>query len=581
MIKTLEWDPVVPMIPLVVSAITVLAILLVLEWRRKQRFRLARIASQIIIVLCLFCLMARPSKVNRSPAGPVLVLTPGYRPAVVDSLVAVVPGLSIVGIPGAEARADVTQITERDVAEVAGNPVWVAGFGLSSYSLSEVPFGYKFIPGSVPEGITDLTIPSRITVDVPDRISGTYRANKPGRKWIRLVGPGGPEDSTAINNAGDTRFALSLSPAVAGTLMYRVEEVDSAGKVLQASKLPIYAQSPKTLDVLIVSDYPTFELRHLKNFLADRGHRVGMRNRVSRNRYHQEFANRPAYNLNLLTAAIFESVDVLVVDQASHVAMSGSERNQIMRSLQTGLGLILLPAAATPSSNQLITFTSLNGAQDTVQLRVKGVRTTLPSLPLRPAGEIDPVMIAEKGRIVSGCRCTGDVKIGFQLLRETYQLSLQGKSELYASLWTPLLEKVAREHDTDFRISITSGFPVFANEPQDISVLSSGGTPKTFYDSLELPLTEDIRVDDWWHGRLWADGNRWHRLSTDSARLYFFDLPSSEWNALRVTRQMRANANHTGVQQQQALHSRRRTWHTAFFVFFVLASGFLWLAPKV
>jgi hypothetical protein len=583
MTRTLEWNPILPIVPLVLAAAASLAALLALEWKRKQKFRSARLASQFIIVLCLFGLLARPSSVITSPAGPLVVLTSGYNPHVVDSLVAAVSGLLVVSLPGAEPDTRAIKVTERDIPLLSGNPVWVAGSGLPRYALSEIPFGFSFLPAPTPEGITDVTVPRHLTVDVPAQIRGTYHANGAGagRRWIRLVGPGGPEDSTSITTAGDTAVSLNLVSAVPGTLMYRVDETDSAGNVLQSSSLPIYVQQPKKLEVLIISDYPTFELRHLKNFLADKGHRVGMRNRVSRNRYHQEFANRPAYNLNLLTAAILENVDVLIVDQASHAAMSGSERNHLMHSLQSGLGLIFLPAATTPGSHQLITFNRLTGEQDTVQLQLQGTRATLPALALKPTGEISPLITAERGRVVAGCRCTGDLKIGFQLLRETYQLGLQGKSAIYSSLWTPLLEKVAREHEADFRISIDSEFPVFTNEPQDISVVSSGAMPDTFYDGVKVPLVEDVRVDDWWHGRLWADGNRWHRISADSTMIPFFDLHPSEWNALRVARQMKSNANHLGQSKQQFRQARRRNWDTAFFVFFVLASGFLWLAPKV
>ncbi len=189
------------------------------------------------------------------------------------------------------------------------------------------------------------------------------------------------------------------------------------------------------------------------------------------------------------------------------------------------------------------------------------------------------------GRALSGCICSGDSRIGFQLLRETYQIGLQGKTDAYAALWSPLLAQVARRTQDNFKIIMRTPFPVFSNEPVDFDILSTGAVPSVNVDRMISPMVENDEIDDLWHGQAWADGDKWHTVSVgaDSVRLNFHDLREGEWSELRVARQMEANKNHvtpsTGTNYFRAI--TRGPWTLVLLVVFLLSSGFLWLAPKL
>jgi hypothetical protein len=191
---------------------------------------------------------------------------------------------------------------------------------------------------------------------------------------------------------------------------------------------------------------------------------------------------------------------------------------------------------------------------------------------------------ATDGRTVSGFVESGSGKIGYQLLQETYQVGLQGKAEAYAAFWVPLLEKCARTIKDDHQVRFTSPFPIYENQPIDFDVISSGNTPQFKVDNTALPLSEDLRIDDLWHGRVWLEGTQWHSFSADSTIKFVHIAKEGTWRSL-------ANNNNTKATSLVATSSV--TDGTAFvsyddravkvilFSLLVIAAGFLWLSPKL
>jgi hypothetical protein len=586
MISSIQWDPIVPLIPLILSGILVLTILTILEWRRKQRFKWIRIACQAIAVFSVVGILLRPAIGSSVADRPVLILTSGFARQQVDSLRRNHPNLVVYRAPGAEELAGAVNVEDfRALRSIRGNPVWVAGWGIPEYALSETPFDFQYLAAGTPDGVIELAYPSHTTAERWSTIDVTYHASKAERTKLVLSGPGGGEDSVNIEASGNTRVTLSIYPKVAGRIVYKLLEKDSSGAVVSSHSLPLSIEKEKKLDILVVNDYPTFEQRYLKNFLAAKGHRVSVRNRVSKDRHHQEFANRERQSLDRLTPALLDNTDLLIIDQGTFQALGNNEKRSIRTSMETGLGVLLL-AGEKSGRDQLISFQVNQGTTDTVRFSLgKAGAFTLPAAQIRPAGEITSWLVSKDGRPLTGCQCTGATRTGFQLLRETFQLGLQGNTAAYAAIWTPLLEQTARRTSSEFKVIARTPFPLYSNEPFEFDILSAGSRPTAAFDGVEVPLAEDANIEDVWHGRLYSDGNKWHSITvgTDSTVFDFLDLPGNEWNSLRTARQIHANRlhQHAATEAQPLMVSSQRPFPLVFFILFVLSSGFLWLAPKI
>src|SRR5688572_32592634 len=107
-------------------------------------------------------------------------------------------------------------------------------------------------------------------------------------------------------------------------------------------------------------------------------------------------------------------------------------------SVKNGMGTIVL-FNENPSERQKVNifpFSFKSHASDTAHIQI-GNAIILPAWPVipAPAESIIPV-VRNKNRILSGYHHFGLGKTGFQLLQETYSLSLKGDSIAYSKLWS-------------------------------------------------------------------------------------------------------------------------------------------------
>src|SRR5690606_37502854 len=127
---------------------------------------------------------------------------------------------------------------------------------------------------------------------------------------ITLTGPGTTEDSVQIK-PGLQEFSLSFTPKTAGLFRYTLAARDSSGKILYTEQVPVQVKKQRPLSVLWVSNYPSAEIRFLKNFLERKNHRPTLRYTISKEKYRTEFINTPARSLGKLDETLLQSFDLV------------------------------------------------------------------------------------------------------------------------------------------------------------------------------------------------------------------------------------------------------------------------------
>ena len=554
-------DPLLPLVPSVIVALVILATLVYLETRRKHRFLIVRIIAQVLLVTSVLLLTLRPSFPTKENKQSLILLTDGYDQHTIDSLTDNNKSLKTISFESAN-----------ELNKFNGVSV-IAGNGLPSWALDLLPSkNYSFVPGAEPVGITGIESDDHLYAHRWNEIRGTYNGDP---ALIKLRGPGGIDDSVKVSNGP---FSLTFFAKAPGRFNY--ELITSAGN----ETLPLVIEPERTFGIIFISDYPTFEVRYLKNFLASKGHRLSIRNQVSRGLYKFEFANRPAANFQSLTPALLNETDLIVIDERSWHTLSVTEQKNLQAAINDGLGVILMPEA-NPGKHRsyLIPFTSTQ-QKDTTRVSLgRAGSFRLPALTLE-ATQANALLTGSDGRVVNGYVHSGTGKVGYQLLHETYQIGLQGKSEAYSALWVPLLEKCARTQKNDFKLKITSAFPRYENEPVTFEIISSGEQPVLKVDNIDLPLAEDVYIDDLWHGTTWLEGNSWHDFAIDSTVFSTHVSKSGDWSAVRASNNRKAtstNAGQSNIDSQLTVTRDDSTAKIILFSIFILAAGFLWLAPKL
>ncbi|HMJ70699.1 MAG TPA: hypothetical protein VK508_17475 [Cyclobacteriaceae bacterium] len=574
----IRWDPLFPVILSVVIALVILALLIILELRRKLKYKTIRVFAQCLLVASVLLITLRPAVPVNTKSASILLITDGYSDVAIDSLKRNDPSLQVVTTPDANPYRDATAMKSlNELAQIGGRVSMIAGNGLPAWAIALMPEKkFVFNSSEASEGISSIDIPDHVYAHRWNEVRGSYDLAG-GFATVRLLGPGGVEDSVELKGPGTVPFALSYFAKASGRFNY--ELVTAVG----TEPLPVVIEPERNFSILFIADYPTFEIRYLKNFLASKGHRLAIRNQVSRGKYKLEFANRPAANYQSLTVAVLKEADLLVIDEPSWHALNSAEQKNLRSAAQDGLGVLVLPASKPDKRRSpLIQFTSTDN-KDTARVSLgRPGSFVLPALPLE-VKQSTPLLTSGP-RVISGFRHFGAGKVGYQLLSETYQVGLQGKSEAYSSLWVPLLEKCARSEKEDFKLKVVSPFPFYENQPVEFDILSSGDEPHLMFGQTEVPLAEDAWIDDLWHGKIWLETTTWHDLRIDSLSHWIHLAKKGSWKTLHTNNTRKATA--LAATQSASAISTEKTYDAALlriilFSLFILSAGFIWLAPKL
>ncbi len=580
----MSLQPLLPLWVVVIGFVLLLGGLAWLEVRLPGRWQSLRLTALVLALLSIAALLLRPSREQPTRENPIVLLTQDFAEDTVDSLLSANSAWKVYRAPGTGNYPNSTKLDDWvDLSGLDHRISAIVGEGLPAFALeylSEKHFQY--FPAAPTAGIQQLARKTYIEGQT-NTIHGTYFLDNNARKLL-LEAPGGPVDSIQIEESGLHNFSLDFTPRSPGLWQYHLVEKDSSGQVIEAALLPLRIAPKKQLRILILQAFPTFEVRYLKDFLADRGHAVAVRSQISRKNFRTEFANLPARDLSRLTDALLDDFDLLLADAAAFSQISRNERYGLGLAVERGLGFLGLINGESAAFQRWLGLMEVGSRLDTVRLD-NGL--TLPAYPLRTQAGRDwyPLQRTNNQRTVAAFFYQGKGKIGFQAAQESYAYLLRGDSLAYASLWMPVLEGCMRETFPDYTIELLHDFPIYAGAPLDFRITANRQVEVAFADSLMVPLQEHPYLRDVWYGRTWPSDAGWHQIEVGEERLDFYAFENDDWSGLKRAQVRQQNLNLsrpatalTAAQEVTITEPISRIW---WYVLFLLSAGFLWLAPKL
>ncbi|MBX2945286.1 MAG: hypothetical protein KF725_05595 [Cyclobacteriaceae bacterium] len=578
------FNPIVSVWMVLVALVLVTSILLMMEWVRKLRYTALRLSAVVLLGLALAGLFLRPGYYS-SQSSEIILLTPGYQPAVVDSLLRQNPSAKLMHLQQAKPYRNSELLESYSQLHFNHNEIrYVVGQGLPVHALDAIKKkGFVFMASEPPDGIVEIAVSQPVYPHQDNFVSGVFK-NPPPETWILLDGPGGVEDSVFLEDSGYSHFKLSFKPKQEGHILYSIS-TKTKGTLSLPEKLPIHVCQPDTLSILFVRDYPTFETQYLKNFLAKQHHKLTLRYRLSQSMYQFEYANTGFRPVNNLSPEILGQFDVLVIDGESLQRLSKSEAAAVDESINKGLGILVL-SPTNRIDTRLFPFAQSVVKTDTAVTTINNKSLNLPALAQRVKKEPGVTSVIEnQSGLLSGYRYKGFGKIGFQFLKETYRLILSGDSVAYSHIWMPLLNGISRAKNYDGKIIVESPFPVYPDNPVSVKLISRDDDVQLEVDSISWPLQEDVIIDNVWSAKLWAGEPGWHSLATASGNKEFYYVSApGEWQSVALTNQIKANIWESSNKEENGRQDdlvRKEFNPLIFFLLFLLSAGFLWLVPKL
>ncbi len=546
----------------------------------------------LAIVLAIFSvamLFLRPAYLSQHQSDQYLILTLNYQKQIVDSLMQVHPELQVVTYGDSSKRATVRSIqTRQQLKDLDGRIAFIAGEGLSPSHLrllEDKTFG--FLPAAKPLGIVSISLPENAIVGQWSTIKG--RINVQENTTLQLIDPSGKKDSIVFKQSGEQAFTFKIRHKQPGQILYKLKIASTQHE--ETYTLPLKVKGFEKLEVLMLQMAPSFEMRQLKNFLADQGHGIQVRSQLSKSNFSYEKVNTTLNQISRLTDGILKNYNLLVVENSTLEQLSKSETETLRKATNAGLGILLLMDQSDNKNSIAKGFIDFNlnkDDQDTLHLSLDGslkkyiFKKQNLSIPTQP--DIVP-LLHSRDNILAAYRHQGFGKVAIQLLKETYPLRLSGDSVAFTGLWSDIISTSSRTKVKNTEITLADDFPYFTGIPSQANIITSEEKPLLYYEGQIIPMTENVLIENLWSATLRPQKTGWNSVQlNDSTQYDFFVAEQHEWSALRRQQQINLHQVET-LNQTKADDEHMAQYETIpryyFYLTFLLAMGFLWLAPKL
>lgn len=548
------------------------------EWRLgKSRFWL-KLVCAFIAISALLLLALKPAIPQKVQEGVLAILTENYKTKDLDSLIKAYPNLKIL------------DRRESDNLNAVSNAkqVFVLGEGLKSYELWQLEnTASNFLPVAPGLGLLEIHYKPEFKPGDSIKIKALYKNANLGDR-IFLKDPGKQVLDSIILQKEEIDFEWQAEAKLPGNFLYTLSIEDSLGDPIKTEYLPIKIIEAQNLKILMLNSFPNFETRNLKNFLAETGHEVLVKSRITAGRYKYEAFNTNDDNFQRLSGAFLENFDLLISDAGMLNSLAASEVSALEQSIKNdGLGLFIQGGVSELNRAgrfSVFDFEAVAG-NEISPVELPAINLETQNYRIKAEREIEPIFSSETG-LHSAYFKKGFGRIGISLFIDSWQLQLKGETDNYQKYWTHILEKIGKRADVG--ISWESQKWAFQDEPFEFSIQTQIETPRVRdRENRLLPLKQDLYRPEIWRGEFHPLEPGWHRIELEqdsTARFEFYVHPREALKDLKANADFKENLRFFSNQQVQEtsansnLEPIERLW---FFAIFVFAMGFLWLEPKL
>lgn len=574
-------------------------------WQRpNKKYRLVRLGASTGLVLALAMLGLQPAQQQAQKTLSAILLTNGYASKKIDSLRQSEDSVLVLAYQDIQAPKSATKAPDVEFIRRNYPPLGklhIVGNGVQAHELPKLEaLNTHFHLNPIPAGFTTINYASHTLAQEPWQVKGSYYNPQDTSVNMALLSPGGTVDSILVGAGQTVSFSLSDQPKEAGQFIYRLLVKAPTGDTLHHEPIPVHVRPQHKLKVVIINNFPRFETKYLKNWLAAEGHQVAVRSIISKNKVKDEFVNQKAIGFQLNTQ-LFQQIDLLILDAEYAQSLGAGTMAMLRQAIKDeGLGVLIqadesgrVPAslASFPLGRVEREKTTIDGSN----LGIKGnfELNQLPYLLQQKLGTLALVR-NQQGQALVGYNVTGLGAVGISLIVESYQLLLDGNPKHYAAYWAHILSKLAKKQLPAHQWTLNTPFPkvnaatrvnLYTAVKQPIGELNQAKYTTEFY------LQSQVNFEQKWQGKVWATQSGWHQLqvkgdTTEKTPVYIF--AEQDWQSWHTIRQIRANAQWASKQA----NAQRRPKATSlappqpiplvyFFGLFLLCAGFLWLEPKL
>ncbi len=570
------------LVPMILVGLVLWAVFIWKEWsqRGERRFWIKLIVS-FLAILSLVMTLLKPSVWQDSISGKGIVLTEGYETSQLDSLKSIYKRIQTEDYMKGRTLSILDDV----------DSLFLLGRGLAPFDLWQLQDkSIAFIGGKRVEGWTAISHENKIPFGEKLHLNAKHSDLKTGH-WAILADNGGnPLDSVPFEEVDEQLIQLNAKPKASGQFVYRLLEKDSEGNIISEEPIPIQVLEGKPLKILMVNTFPTFETKYLKNFLTEKGHELLARTQLTKGKYKFEYFNGASNPIYGFTVENLKEYDLLVMDTDSYTALGRSSKEAMEEAVKThGLGVFVQPDEnlfRLAERQSPLQFDRDFITEITLGVPVQSVQ----KYPLEFKNDVRTQRISVDSANVAAYVPMEKGKMGTTLLQNTYQLFLDGKEELYAGIWTQILNNIAREQEALAKWKALTQTPRL-DEPFQFEVRTSmSGIQVTTDKEANIPLLQDGLVQSKWKGVVYPQKKGWNELkvSNDSVAHYsYYVFDGNQHKTISQSETLKANLrqfgseNTFGASVSASKKAKKPISPFWFYGLLLLCLGWLWLEPKL
>jgi hypothetical protein len=467
--------------------------------------------------------------------------------------------------------------------------VHVFGRGLRKQDAAALTADHFILHETQFNGITNISWRRQVNSGDNIIVTGTYQNNSSNPVKLSLTSFGITQDSALVKANGTTAFALRAIPKQLGKTMYRLSAT-SKNDTLENNPVPVVVNQVSFPAVLIIAASPDFEIKFLKNWLAENGYPVRVSTNTSKGKYNTESLNTAATN----SGASFEWADLIIADAAGIASLSSAERSNLQSLIsRKGKGLLVrTDSTRSQFFSSLFPLARVDSVRAGLRLQLTDSLSTLTPLQagntavIRLTDLSKPLLQTSGGNVYAAAARYGAGKIAATTINNSFSWLLSGSTRSYSTMWSTLLHEIMPAQEQAESWDIITPLPS-VNEPAIISLESvQERPPLAQLNNATVTMTQDLNFPFRWTGTYWPAHAGWQTgIQLNGSPWYWYAFDSRDWASARsmlVSQEMRAFPSGNNAENRTAttVTEKKNVPKLLFFILFLLPMAFLWLENK-
>ncbi|GHE90383.1 hypothetical protein [Thalassotalea profundi] len=328
-----------------------------------------------------------------------------------------------------------------------------------------------YFPSKPMLGVVDVKWSQEVLLGANTSVSGTLQSSNMNSLYLVELVDVNNDILVQASLRANERFYFEFVPKATGINKYWLNiREKSSDKLLVQETIQLNVILGDKLNILVQTASPSFEIRHLKNWLAEQGSQLTLISQTSKNAHLTQTINteqQAKTTIDYLSLENLANVDLLILDSRSVVAFSQIQQQEVMSAIKKGLAVfvfiddaLIKPHQPNALINFFQTFTSFQSETDININKPTGIylqhntgssaneRVLIPSnIRLNNKHGDNLVINAEKQPLVLS-QAYGFGSVTLSAINSSYQWKLSGLDNDYGQYWQYLLGLLIHSQDS-------------------------------------------------------------------------------------------------------------------------------------